>query len=638
MTDRWTATAVAIGHQILTRCEEEGDGLWWPRSVPRGAEGIVEKRTPALWGGASGIALFLLELYGVTGDRTMLDAARRALRWCVREAPAVPRERRAGFMNGGLGVAYVLCRAYDLTGEEMFLAQARTLALELVAGQARWPICDLLSGLAGTILVLAHVESRFADHSLAQARERLLHELIGRSRAHRTGIFWDASPRWALPLCGMAHGPSGIAFVLSELLGSSTTAPDHPLRTLIRDAFAYEDQYYSETVDNWPDHRSLRSADAEPEFMNGWCHGAAGIALARLGAAELGLDRCRYSRAAVATTLRDLDAELAHGTLRRSLTLCHGLTGLAELLLYAGGPRERAVAEEVGDAVVAQFERLGSIRPGYRSPDLEDSSLFVGSAGAGLFLLRLRHGSRVPSILRPSLPANRLAPPDAEWVWQALEEGFFRRTQRFLQSRGRPVSLAPQGPDSVVGEDSESGRAGEGSCDTALVEQVRERLSRRIRRLRPPERERAEDVLALESMHIRVWQRVKDYVELCRGWRLPEGGDGAGDLHDDVVLVLRPGVWVHRTRWDWSSDTVEEPSSLSHRGGMDVMIVVGIAGSTERPLTPIAAHLIRGLQRPAPLSGILAELDEADRRTALEIARAGLATGLLLLVEGSGAG
>ena len=98
------------------------------------------------------------------------------------------------------------------------------------------------------------------------------------------------------PLTGLAHGGSGIALSLMEL-HAATGRPE--MLDLAREAFAYEDRFYSAARGNWLDVRFPHSTDGEePEgrFQVAWCHGAPGIAIARLRAAQIDTDRAEDYR------------------------------------------------------------------------------------------------------------------------------------------------------------------------------------------------------------------------------------------------------------------------------------------------------------------------------------------------------
>lgn len=640
MKSRWIGAAEAVGDQILAAAVADGDGLRWPQPLPPGRQQMIEERPSDLWGGGAGIALFLLELYRITRQDRYLQAAQRAIDWCIQEMPNLPAQRKAAFMNGGLSTAYVLSRAYDILGDEALINEALDLTNHLLDVQKAWYTFDLLAGLAGGLLAVAHVEARMPESDLTRRRTDLLLMLLRGGRPHATGLFWDASHRWALPLCGMAHGPSGVAFVLGQFLGP-TPDPQHPLRAVIAEALAYEDQYFDADRGNWPDHRGATSARAPREFMNGWCHGAAGIGMARLGLAAGDVPRTdHYHAIAVATTQRDIHEALGGGAPTRSLTLCHGLAGLADFLLLDGSPESLQTAERVGEAAVEQLQRSGKLLPGYASSGEPNHSLFVGAAGVGHFLLRLADPDGVPSVLRPELPETAVRPADVETVWAALEMGLFGRTRRMIAvalGRGmRGDEPAAESPGSV-GIPRKSGEGGVHELES-LVPRVERRIGGRLRWLDDREAEWVQDVFQLERAHIRLGRAVEDYAELSRGWKVTDSHHQVSEVEGNGLLQLRPGVSTHRTRWDWTSDAGSTPLMPPDPSDVvEVLIVVGLRGTSEQRVSPLTARLLDFLRTPAPLASVLAHFDLGVRSRVRAIVSAGVATGLLFPASEEGA-
>src|SRR5262249_31941556 len=130
-------------------------------------------------------------------------------------------------------------------------------------------------------------------------------------------------------------------------------------RAAAEGAFAYERHWFDPAAGNWPDLRDpevsgmsgVGATDA-PAFMTAWCHGAAGLGLARLRAWELtGEDIYQQdAEPAVAPPL----ANLRGGTemSQTNDSLCHGRAGNCETLLYGshllGRPEWLRRAEEIG--------------------------------------------------------------------------------------------------------------------------------------------------------------------------------------------------------------------------------------------------------------------------------------------------
>jgi lantibiotic modifying enzyme len=139
-------------------------------------------------------------------------------------------------------------------------------------------------------------------------------------------------------------------------------------------------------------------------YGRAWCHGAPGVALARLRA--LTLDRSHgepyasMARVGLATTLEVIDKNLKHPD--QDTSLCHGLGGLMDILLSAGRLLEDGSylerAFSLARALIERHARSGDWPSGLVSRGT-NPSLMLGSAGIGYSFLRLVDPATVPSIL-----------------------------------------------------------------------------------------------------------------------------------------------------------------------------------------------------------------------------------------------
>jgi lantibiotic modifying enzyme len=157
------------------------------------------------------------------------------------------------------------------------------------------------------------------------------------------------------PLAGFAYGAAGIAWALLEL---EEVTRNQRYRAAARRAIDYERGLYSPEAGNWPDLREaeVSGGDAAP-FVVAWCHGAAGIGLARLRALQHFNDPKLGEEIDVA-----LNTTLTRG-FGRSHCLCHGDMGNLELLLEAGQALNhrgwRVQAERLAAAVLEDIDRDG---------------------------------------------------------------------------------------------------------------------------------------------------------------------------------------------------------------------------------------------------------------------------------------
>src|SRR5689334_21885132 len=135
-----------------------------------------------------------------------------------------------------------------------------------------------------------------------------------------------------------------------------------------------------------------------------WCHGAPGIGLSRVRAVELlpaepeVREDAAVALRTTATGVRDaLDVPTT------SFSLCHGVAGNAELLLYAGtslpSPEHRAMAEHVGRVGAMRFEDAGEPWPSGVNGGGDTPNLMLGTAGIGYHYLRLADPERVPPVV-----------------------------------------------------------------------------------------------------------------------------------------------------------------------------------------------------------------------------------------------
>ncbi|MDT0401032.1 type 2 lanthipeptide synthetase LanM family protein [Streptomyces sp. DSM 41635] len=365
-----------------------------------------------LYSGVPGIALFLAQLAAVTGEARF----RRPAEQLAGQLVEVTRHLRvgahsvAGLSIGGYGelggLVYALTRLATLIGEPAMVESARDAASLCRARFAEDRVFDVISGTAGAALAIHALHSAHPDDRTHDALEAAGASLADRAVDVPGGSAWRPAFEDAPALLGFSHGASGIAYSLA--LTAEATGEDR-LAELCGRALSYERHHFSPERGNWPDLRAISGPGA---FMNAWCHGAAGIGLAR--AAML--------RLPVLSPWHDLireDLRLATDRVRADLivdgryagigndSICHGDLGLVETLLMAdsvlGGSAGR---DREDDAVLgrrcaramAEHVLSGVLRPGV--PDrVSTPGLLMGLSGIGYGLLRAAMPERVSNVL-----------------------------------------------------------------------------------------------------------------------------------------------------------------------------------------------------------------------------------------------
>lgn len=404
------AVAVALGRRIAERALWSGERCTWLGAEPvgrRAPPGMPTWRTLAadLYDGTAGVGLVLAELSRSTGEANLRRVALGALRQAVATAGTLPSGARLGLYTGLPGVALACARAGLLLDDAEMLAAARRIALASGWMDPRPPHeHDLLSGSAGAIVALLLLRDLLGEGELGERAIELGERLLGAARASEHGLSWGQSARPAAPhLTGLAHGASGIGVALIALGQASGEARfgEAGLR-----AFAWERLWFDPAVGNWPDFRDARFRRGRPPRLLPmaafWCHGAPGMALARLRAWQLTGDTLLLdeARAALATTRRALERELRPATL--DFSLCHGLAGLAGVLLDGAAAlpgEDAALALATADLGARLYTVAGNPWP-CGTHTGETPGLMLGLAGIAHFYLRL-HAPALPSLLLP---------------------------------------------------------------------------------------------------------------------------------------------------------------------------------------------------------------------------------------------
>ena len=259
-------------------------------------------------------------------------------------------------------------------------------AREMPEGAAYDDVLDLLTGRAGAIPPLIALARHTQNREFLDIARGFGGELCERAQ-RADGRAWWTHERWPQGLGGFAHGATGIGWSLFKLAEASGEAR---FRDTAQAAFAFEDSLFDPDARNWRDLRNLGG----PETGCAWCHGAVGIALARLD-----LDPA-LADPATRETLRMAAATAWQFGLGCSHCACHGSIGIWELLDRAAshgeGPKDVS-REAMLAAVVTALEESG---PSYGVlKDAYVPGLLLGISGVVYQLLRADPASRLPSFL-----------------------------------------------------------------------------------------------------------------------------------------------------------------------------------------------------------------------------------------------
>jgi len=356
-----------------------------------------------LYDGVCGVALFLAALAKITGEAGFRDLALSALQDLRKtlqdikpnEQPKITKQLGIG---GGMGVGsivYTLVRVSQFLDEPELLdianLAASLITQESLASDRQF---DPIAGAAGTIIgLLSLYQAKVNPAVLEQAFACGYHLLNNRVKSDSEFRAW-ATLEGKLAT-GFSHGAAGIAYTLLRLY---KTTQESAFLEAAEEAIAYERSVFCPSTGNWPDVRTSDVGEDKLSFMTTWCHGAPGIALARLGGLEiLDTTEIRQEIAVALNTTQQFGLQnLDH--------LCCGNFGRMEVLLVAAQKLSRPefwkTAQNQAAQIVTRAEHTGAF---YLFPELPrdvyNPGFFQGTAGIGYELLRLAYPDSLPSVL-----------------------------------------------------------------------------------------------------------------------------------------------------------------------------------------------------------------------------------------------
>lgn len=355
-------------------------GRPWPPGV-LGYELYTGRTGPALALAAAGRLLgderyrsLAEQIFSTTAD--ILDRERY-------EARSIAQAGYGGY-TGMTGILFALSTAGRLLDRPDWQAAARKsvpLILDLIRQRPAAGLpADVIGGLAGVLAGVTAIGGEHAEPAVAELTGLLIATV-------RTG---DEAAPTLFTQSGFAHGVSGPLYALSRAFPVLPEAAREPARDALSTLAGRLHGFYDPAERNWfSNHAGPRS------FSTGWCHGAAGIALA-LSA---------YREVTGPAEVDPLVDQAVAGTLRdgfgRNLTWCHGDLGNHDVLTTLAGTGATPLRGEL-TAIEDRWLRPEVFRSkitDFRSRYAHTNSLLVGSAGIVTHLVnRLDPAARVSPV------------------------------------------------------------------------------------------------------------------------------------------------------------------------------------------------------------------------------------------------
>lgn len=403
---RLMAAAVKVGERLNQLA------LWGRNDVSWVGVGLVNERSWSilplgnkLYDGLPGVILFLAYLNSVTKRNEFALPARAAFHTLMSQLKEPPKMNIIGGFSGLGGIVYLLCHLSVLWNENELLDEAEKMVEQLPELIGCDDALDVMTGSAGCLAALLVLYRLRPSERILSLAVQCGDHLVSQARPMRQGSGWLVRGVAPVPMTGFSHGAAGIAWALMEL--ASLTGEERFHRAAM-DGIAYERSLFLPEQRNWPDlRRDLPEDPASGAVHCGmmWCHGAPGIALARLQMLK------RLNR----QDLRE-EAEIALRTtlqtgFGQNHCLCHGDLGNLEVILQASlildDPEWKKEVARLAANVLESIEQNGWLcgTPSH----VETPGLLTGLSGIGFELLRLAEPSRVPSVLCLEPPILRSA-------------------------------------------------------------------------------------------------------------------------------------------------------------------------------------------------------------------------------------
>lgn len=361
-----------------------------------------------LYDGLAGVALFLAAARLAFGSEKYGETCVAALRSAHLQAQSLsPSSFDLSIFEGRFGLHFttgLISRMLNVPASAGALAEVARLLAD-VTGKPH--SLDVMGGSAGAICGLLSFEPHHFQSHLSAFASQLGDDILMRASLVNGQFVWlptdaNGAVNGSIPLCGLSHGASGIAATLLRLFQRSGRSE---FLSGARAAFAYEDRTFDPQLGSWPDYRAQDPYGGASPFrsFDAWCHGAGGIALARMQAVRSDIQLQDHHRAVAKTAVHRTHFALcsALDSFERDDSLCHGVLGLAEICRIGGAFLALPEASSrAGHAALAVAQRVNALEDIAEWPAdlLMKPGLMLGASGIGYSLLGFA-GVQLPSVL-----------------------------------------------------------------------------------------------------------------------------------------------------------------------------------------------------------------------------------------------
>ncbi len=268
---------------LAVRCAQ-----WIDQSAQRSPSGVAWPADPLkpgsigldFYNGTPGVVLFFANLWQATGDPRWRDRAQLGGEYLVAETRRAGDALDAGLYTGRAGIAATYMALAATKVGPAWDAAARQ-AVKDIAARAKtvgdgveWSDAnDIISGTAGTGLLLLDAATRWKDASLLDVASKAGRRVIQTAHADTGGLMWFPSASLQRNYPNFAHGTAGVAYFLATLHQQTKE------RAFLNGALS--GAIYLDAIATRRDGaRAIfhQSGGGENRFYLSWCHGPVGTA------------------------------------------------------------------------------------------------------------------------------------------------------------------------------------------------------------------------------------------------------------------------------------------------------------------------------------------------------------------------
>ena len=348
-----------------------------------------------LYNGIGGIAIFVHAIYETFQNNkyaelcTAIDSSLDEYMQAILEYDIkIGTEDVSGYFTGECSLINVFLILFKITSKIKYINKAeklyRIISNQITNNKDKAVDNDIVSGLAGTIIILLKLYHFTGKIKYIDMADKAGKRILKAAKKGNIGIGWNI-PGQPFILAGLSHGASGIALALMEL--GKISGKQEYIKAA-ESAIYEEDSLFSQKCGNWVDRRIFRGTTGEQDGRNPitWCHGSAGILLARIKIYPLASP---HLKGRIRNDILKASTSLKEQGWKKNQCLCHGNIGNLEIMYeYAKFAGDYELEEKSDCALQDAMDKASDYWDCGLLPNYEHLGFMLGISGIGYSLLR----------------------------------------------------------------------------------------------------------------------------------------------------------------------------------------------------------------------------------------------------------